>query len=132
MAMKKKLISHKKKEVLLMKLVILSALIALFSLSGCKSTPPMYEYNNYAESYYSLKKSTSDESYKEWKISLEAIIELSNEKSMRVPPGVYANLGYIHLKANNQEQAIQYFEQEKGIYPESEKFMNSLIKKTKS
>jgi hypothetical protein len=114
-----------------MKVVVLITLVTLLTLSGCKTTPPMYEYGNYSASYYGLKKDAGDESYAEWKTSLEEVIKLSNKKSIRVPPGVYANLGYIHLKAKNKVQAIQFFEQEKSIYPESIRFMDTLIQKAK-
>lgn len=114
-----------------MKLAVLSVFVVILALSGCKSTPPMYEYGNYSASYYALKQEAGDEHYAEWKASLEEILELSKKRAIRVPPGVYANLGYIHLKQNNEEKAIQFFEQEKSIYPEAVKFMDTLIQKAK-
>ena len=114
-----------------MKLIVLSAVVATLIMSGCNSTPPMYEYGEYSESYYALKKESGEQSNSEWKASLEEVIELSNARAIRVPPGVFANLGYIHLKSNNNEKAIQYFEREKSTYPEATKFMDNLIKKAK-
>ena len=113
-----------------MKTVFIVIFIISF-LSGCQTTKPMYEYENYAESFYSMKKEGGAETAAEWKASLENIIEKSKAKAVRVPPGVYANLGYIHLKANNNQGAITFFEQEKQIYPEAAKFMDNLIKKAK-
>tara|TARA_B110001454_G_C12659071_1_gene408752 strand:+ start:701 stop:1051 length:351 start_codon:yes stop_codon:yes gene_type:complete len=114
-----------------MKTAFIVIFITIF-LAGCQTTKPMYQYENYAESFYSMKKEGGDETAKEWKISLESIIEKSKEKAVRVPPGVYANLGYIHLKANNSKGAIIFFEQEKQIYPEATKFMDNLIQKAKA
>ena len=113
-----------------MKLVLITLLFTAV-LSGCKSTPPMYMYENYSESFYTLKKESGHDGDVQWKASLEGIIEKSNAKAIRVPPGIYANLGYIHLKANNYPKAIEFFEQEKNIYPESAKFMEKLITKAK-
>jgi hypothetical protein len=114
-----------------MKIVFLVATVTIF-LSGCQTTKPMYEYENYSESFYSMKKEGGEKTAVQWKTSLENIIGKSNAKAVRVPPGIYANLGYIHLKANNSEKAIGYFEQEKKIYPEATKFMDNLIQKAKS
>ena len=114
-----------------MKIIVLSAVLAVLMISGCKSTPPMYEYGEYSESFYALKKDPDVESNAQWKASLEEVIELSNARAIRVPPGVFANLGYIHLKSNNKEQAIKYFEREKSTYPEATKFMDNLIQKAK-
>ncbi|PKI16790.1 DUF4810 domain-containing protein [Colwellia sp. 12G3] len=111
--------------------LVLTLLLLTAILSGCKSTPPMYMYENYSESFYTLKKESGHESDVQWQSSLEKIITKSNAKSVRVPPGIYANLGYIHLKSNNYPKAIEFFEQEKSIYPESSRFMENLIQKAK-
>ena len=67
-----------------------------------------------------------------FKNTLETIIAKSEKQSMRVPPGVYANLGYFYLKANDENKAISYFELEKSTYPEAIHFMDRLINKVKT
>jgi hypothetical protein len=130
MAMKKNFISHNNTEMSSMKAKLVSLLGLVILLSGCAATQkPMYEYGDYSESFYALKREAGDETSAKWKSSLESIISESNQKTMRVPPGVYANLGFIHLKANDSDKAIEYFMLEKKIYPEAEVFMNNLIKK---
>ncbi len=105
-------------------------LLSSVFITGCITKPPsMYEYGNYSESYYAMKKDSGETTQAEWKIALEEIITKSKEKSLRVPPGVYANLGYIHLKINNIDNAISYFKEEKLVYPESTKLMDTLINK---
>ena len=52
-----------------------------------------------------------------------------NSRSARVAPGMYANLGYIYLKGGNTSKAIESFNKEKAIYPESAHFMDRMIKK---
>jgi hypothetical protein len=44
-----------------------------------------------------------------------------------VPPGVYAELGYIYNLQNNTKEAIKLFDLEKQVYPESTVFMDLLI-----
>ena len=89
----------------------------------------MYEYSNYSETYYQLKQTGDAESTEKWKTSLEESIEKSNARAIRVPPGIYTNLGYLYLKVNNTQKAISFFEAEKALYPESSIFMDNLIKK---
>lgn len=130
MVMKKKFMFLNNTEIALMKMKLVSLLGFVTLLSGCSATQkPMYEYGNYSESFYTLKRDAGDENALKWKSSLENIITKSGEKSLRVPPGVYANLGFIHLKANDNNKAVEYFELEKKLYPEAEVFMNNLIKK---
>jgi len=113
-----------------MKKVLLLSLSAIALLiSGCSGKKPMYEYSNYSESYYQLKQTGDAESTAQWKTSLEDSIEKSNALAIRVPPGIYANLGYLYLKVNDTQKAIAFFKMEKALYPESGVFMNNLIKK---
>lgn len=114
-----------------MKLTKLTILVLVLFVSGCATQKPMYDYGSYSEDFYGMKKDAGAEASGEWKTTLEEIITKSNAQSLRVPPGVYANLGYIYLKVNNTEKAIVYFEEEKKTYPESEIFMTRLIEKAK-
>lgn len=97
--------------------------------TGCATTNSMYNYGTYSESLYAMKKDTNAETSMKWKSTLEKIIADSKSSQLRVPPGVFANLGYIYLQANNNEKAVFFFQEEKKAYPESTKFMNNLIKK---
>ena len=114
---------------------IISLIVFIFlslTISGCGAPQPkpLYSYGNYSESYYAAKKELTPESALALEKSIEYAIEHSNEsRSGRVAPGMYANLGYIYLKSGNQAKAIESFEKEKLIYPESAHFMNRMIKK---
>lgn len=54
-------------------------------------------------------------------------IATAQEKSKRVPPGVYAHLGYMHALNGNDDQAMSAFEQEKALFPESAHFIDGMI-----
>ncbi len=111
------------------KVLLLSFLIIGFIISGCSTKKPMYEYADYSQTYYQLKQNGDAQSTAKWKTSLEESIEKSKALSIRVPPGVYANLGYLYLKVNDTQKAISFFESEKALYPEASLFMDNLIKK---
>lgn len=111
------------------KALFLSLSIMALLISGCSGKKPMYEYSNYSQSYYQLKQTGDAESTSKWKTSLEESIEKSNVLAIRVPPGIYANLGYLYLKVGDTQKAISFFKAEKALYPESGVFMDNLIKK---
>jgi len=108
--------------------VTLSVMILTFS--ACTSPKPLYNYGEYSESYYALKKEATAESALEYQKALEYCISGANEsRSGRVPPGMYANLGYLYLKAGQNNKAIESFTKEKSVYPEATYFMDKMINK---
>lgn len=110
---------------------LLVAVSAVFLLTACSGQPkPLYNYEDYSDSYYGAKKNMTEESALVLQKSIEKAIENASESSSgRVAPGMYANLGYIHLKGGKSKEAIANFEKEKSIYPESAHFMDRMIKK---
>lgn len=100
-------------------------------VGGCAGKPQaLYDYGGYSDAYYIFKKEPGEKSMGEFKSSIEDVIEKSDANAMRVPPGMFANLGYIYLKMNNPARAVENFEKEKAIYPEARHFMDRMIRKT--
>jgi hypothetical protein len=105
----------------------------LFLVAGCSTHKQLYYYGDYSQEYYSSKKELSAESRIALQHSIEEAIQNANNSTTgRVAPGLYANLGYLYLKANNTQKAIEYFEKEKALYSESAKFMDRMIQKVKT
>ncbi len=102
-----------------------------FLLLGC-TTPRMYYWGDYSKSLYSYRKTPKDETLLRHKQVLENIIEESQKANLRIPPGVYAELGYIYFRENNGSQALKYFELEEKLYPESKIFMQRLTQAVKA
>ncbi len=113
------------------KKALLATVTAGFLMSGCSSQPkPLYNYGDYSESYYHAKKELTPESALKLQKAIEYSIEnAADSRSKRVAPGMHANLGYIYLKAGKIDKAIENFNKEKEIYPESAHFMKRMIKK---
>jgi hypothetical protein len=99
---------------------------------GCAPTgsQPMYYWGDYSESLYQTKKHPGPETQAEHIAVLEKIIETSKEKNCRMPPGVYAELGYIYAMQNADKKAIELFTLEKQTYPEATLFMDRLIQRS--
>lgn len=106
---------------------ILFCLMFLFLIS-CASNS-MYHWGNYSNTLYAYKKEPNDENLLKHMKELEKIIEVSNQNNMRVPPGVYGELGYYYLRSNKTKEAQGYFNLEKQLYPESGILMDRLLQK---
>ncbi len=109
---------------------ILSTCVVLslgLAFIGC-APKQMYYWGDYSDTLYKLEKEQSEEALLSHMKSLEKIIEISQEKNARVPPGVYAELGYLYMKnPKKAKEGIKFFEEEKKLYPESTVLMDRLI-----
>jgi len=107
--------------------------LSLFFILGCSSKKPLYYYGDYSNAYYEDKKELSPQTRTHLLHSIDEAIEKAPQgTSARVAPGLYANLGYLYLKAGQNKKAIENFEKEKALYPESSKFMDRIIQKIKA
>ncbi len=110
--------------------VLITVLCCLVS-TGC-APKKMYYFGNYSNTLYSCEKNQNDKSLLEHKQELETIITESESRNLPVPPGIYAELGYINLKSNNSKEAIRLFQGESQLYPESKHLMDRLIQSATS
>jgi len=106
-----------------MRRLALSVVAACVLLSACAKAPLTYNWGEYSSSLYKLKKDPSDENLQAHKEVLVQIIQGSNQQSLRVPPGLYAEYGYILVKEGKIEQGIRYLDLETQTYPESKVFV---------
>ena len=60
--------------------------------------------------------------------SLEAIVKAGEANRAVMPPGIYAEYGYLQMQQGNNAQAIELFKQEKALWPEATVFMDRMIK----
>lgn len=114
-----------------MRILLTAAFAGLILLSGCaKNNQALYNYGTYSTSYYAYEQDMGPEKTLELQKAIEeAIANAHDSQSGRVPPGMYANLGYIYLKQGDSTKAVENFTQEKTLYPESARFMDSMLKK---
>ena len=115
-----------KKKVLLLLLCLIIPII-----SGC-TTNKMYYFGDYSETLYAYEKNQNDESLINHLQELDRVIQESQEKNLRVPPGIYAEFGYLKLKMNKSKEAVEYFNAESQLYPEAKHLMDRLINKVET
>ncbi len=107
-----------------MRRLALLALATYLLLSACTRARPIpYYWGNYPLTLYQLKKDPSNENLQTHKQVLIQIIQVSNQQSMRVPPGVFAEYGYILVKEGQTEEGLKYLDLEAQTYPESKVFV---------
>jgi hypothetical protein len=99
----------------------------LVTLISCAQNKQLYYYGDYSDTLYACKKNPCSESTAAHKEVLEKIIVESEKRNLRVPPGIFAELGYIYGEENNAKKAIELFKLEKQTYPESTILMDRLI-----
>ena len=112
--------------------VFFLVLVASGVTFGCAAPKKMYYWGEYSNSIYSCKKDATEENLLKHRQVLETIIKESHEKSLRVPPGVYAELGYICFRQNKNDDAVRYFDLESKTYPEAGILMQRLIQAAKA
>lgn len=100
-----------------------AVLTLLFSLCGCVPQT-QYAWNNYDSKLYNHYKDPSQK--EEFSQALKETVEEA-ESSNRVPPGIYAEYGFLMYEQGNSLQAIQYYQKEADKWPESRAFMTKMI-----
>nr|WP_318715624.1 DUF4810 domain-containing protein [uncultured Treponema sp.] len=111
-------------------------LLAVFSaslvvlLASCGTTR-MYSWYNYQEDYYNYVKKSDKESMENLIKTYDMIITKQTESRGIVPPGIYADYGYLLLQSGKTKEGKAMLEKEVELYPESAVFVNSLLKRVK-
>jgi hypothetical protein len=109
----------------------LSLIVGLFLLAGCTTPPVSYYYGNYSRTLYHYKKDNTPASLAKHRHTLEEIIQTSEKKGIRVPPGIYCEYAYMLAREGNPA-ADNYYNLEVKTYPESERFVSFVRAQSKN
>lgn len=102
-----------------------SIVVLIVNLVGC-STPTIYHWGNFEDGIYERY---VKENHEQADIYLSETISSAETQSLRVPPGAYADYGFLLFRRGDQEGAKTYFEKEKFMFPESGALMTKLIER---
>ena len=105
------------------------ALVIFLLLMSCATQKTIYYWGKYPNTLYQYKKKIDEKSFDKHKKELEKIIKVSNRKSLRIAPGINAELGYMYLELGDIALANNFFEKEIILYPEASQFIKSYIEK---
>lgn len=103
------------------------AVIALI-MAGCASVSPTgYYWGSHSQTYYAYIAAPSDATLNAHISELERIVVESEERGLKVPPGVLAEIGFFKAKASTDAEALAYYQREMELYPESTPFLQRVI-----
>lgn len=106
--------------------VLLIAPILVGLSAGCVTNHQRYGWGTYDPSLYAYyKDATKEAALAE---SLAEIISTADSNHALVPPGIYAEYGYLQLQEGKNLAAVDLFKQEESHWPESKVFMDRMIK----
>lgn len=106
--------------------VLLMAPLLVGLLAGCVTNHQRYDWGTYDPSLYTYYKDPTKEAA--LAESLAAIISTADSHHALVPPGIYAEYGYLQLQEGKNSMAVDLFKQEEAHWPESKVFMDRMIK----
>lgn len=101
---------------------------AVLAVSAC-APASRFEWGTYENTLYAYSK--TPEAKDVYRNSLLAALR-NGGASNRVAPGLNAELGYLYMEEGRTAEAIQYFEAEKRLFPESSRFMDGVITRLRS
>ncbi|MEI6556669.1 MAG: DUF4810 domain-containing protein [Paludibacter sp.] len=110
-----------------MKKIILMA-FALCAMYSC-TTQKLYSWSNYESTSYNYLKASNDQTSAELLKSYQEIINKQNGTRGVVPPGVYADYGFLLLQLNKTKEGKEMLMKEIELYPESKVFIDRILKK---
>lgn len=99
-------------------------LVVLFLLASC-APKTLYSWHGYDDAVLDYYKNPAERN--QYVEALEEII-LESEKDGNIPPGLYAEYGYVFYEEGNYDKAVIYFQKEHAVWPESRVFMNKMIR----
>lgn len=103
-----------------MKLAIVF-LVAASAISGCatQTSDANLYWGNYSNTLYKVKKSPSESTKTAHEAELLKIVQVSEEKGLRVPPGVFAELAVLSAERGEESESQAYLSKETSLYPEA-------------
>lgn len=107
---------------------VLVLILLIVGLFGCQSSKPLYYWGNYEDLLYSRFVNPGEADPATQSIKLSQDIQIAQDNGQRVPPGIYAHLGYMLYLQGQYDAALQALETEKALYPESKIFVDRMLK----
>lgn len=113
-----------------------SAILCLYFLvfflsAACAQRSTLYRWGSYQDS---LTRLYSDHDNFEIAKELDLLSSQLDEtlsSGERIPPGLYAHLGYLYDLSGDSEAAVSHMLEEKKLFPESAVFIDGILKRMK-
>ena len=107
--------------------LIFCCFIFIHILTGCVPQEIFY-WGDYEKSLYERYMENNSA---QAELYLQSSLDEAIRENRRVPPGLYADYGFILYQRGDKNAAIAYFDKERQLYPESNALMTKLIERVK-
>ncbi len=97
-------------------------------LSACTVNKPLYTWADYEKASYMYLKNADEKATQELIENYQEVIEKQKGTRGVVPPGIYADYGFVLLQADRADDGKQMLQKEIALYPESEVFITRILK----
>lgn len=103
---------------------LVSCILLSLLLTACAtSTRQGLYWGNYEQTLYNLQDEQDDSSRERHLASLRNIVEVSEHRGWRTPPGVYIELAVMEQTLGNHHLYAYYINRERTLYPEARPFI---------
>ena len=104
-----------------------SVIFLMFLMAGCAPSKS-YIWNDYDKKLYEHYKNPAE--YDQFVEGMKVTIE-SGEATGKVPPGLYAEYGFLFYERGKIGESLIYFQKEHDAWPESQLLMTKMISNAK-
>ena len=94
---------------------------------GCSTYKPVFHWGDYEEMLYEMYVETGDGDATTQLVRLEEDIGLAKAENLHIAPGIYAHTGYLYFTQGQYDKAEAAYLEEKALYPESARLIDSLL-----
>jgi hypothetical protein len=103
--------------------------LAALGTAACGGGRGLYYWNGYDVALYQHYRSPQDR--ESFVAALVTTVRQADDRGLRVPPGVSAELGYALYEEGRTQEAVPWFERERREWPESQVLMDKMIRNAK-
>ena len=110
------------------KLLFPAAVLAVLFGASCTTPKTLYSWYDYEDATYQYSKKSTEELQVKVLEQYKKITE--RQKGVRgvVPPGMYAEYGYLLYKTGKKDEGLSFLKKEVELYPESDTYISRIIK----
>ncbi len=103
-------------------------LVPVAFASCATSSSSLYSWYNYEKAVYQYVKKGTPETQEKLLGEYKRIIARQQALRRVVPPGMYAEYGFLLCRTGRKADGISFLKEEIRLYPESEKYISRIIK----
>ncbi len=108
--------------------LLLIAALATLITSCTVQSPNLYTWGDYSNASYEFIKSRSEKDKEALIQVYDKMIKKQTGSRKTVPPGIYADYGYLLIQNGKTDQGKKMLEMEMELYPESKIFIQKILK----